>query len=158
MPPPPTSTLYTLSLHDALPIFEGRRLDERDADASSPSVVLVDQPWARRFFPGQSAVGKRLKGGGCSTCPWTTADRSEEHTSELQSRLHLVCRLLLEKKNSTASGCADARPPTPGGRTACTSPRSPTSCAGSSAAPPGNLSYSTPASAPPLRTGGRACP
>src|SRR6185369_6286032 len=31
-----------------------------------------DQAWARRFFPGQSAVGKRLKGGGCSTCDWTT--------------------------------------------------------------------------------------
>src|SRR2546429_4411934 len=31
--------------------------------------------------------------------------RSEEHTSELQSRLHLVCRLLLEKKKKTASGC-----------------------------------------------------
>jgi putative ABC transport system permease protein len=35
-------------------------------------VVVVDQAWARRFFPGQSAVGKRLKGGGCSTCDWTT--------------------------------------------------------------------------------------
>src|SRR2546429_5092438 len=31
--------------------------------------------------------------------PWRRASRSEEHTSELQSRLHLVCRLLLEKKN-----------------------------------------------------------
>src|SRR3989304_6094868 len=31
--------------------------------------------------------------------PWSTRSRSEEHTSELQSRLHLVCRLLLEKKN-----------------------------------------------------------
>src|SRR5205809_1746095 len=122
MPPPPTSTLYTLSLHDALPIFEGRRLDERDADASSPSVVLVDQPWARRFFPGQSAVGKRLKGGGCSTCPWTTADRSEEHTSELQSRLHLVCRLLLEKKNTTTSGPSDTRPSSAAGRFASPSP------------------------------------
>src|SRR2546429_7175303 len=36
-------------------------------------------------------------------CPWRSKGerRSEEHTSELQSRLHLVCRLLLEKKNNT---------------------------------------------------------
>src|SRR2546429_1915227 len=33
---------------------------------------------------------------------WSLKERSEEHTSELQSRLHLVCRLLLEKKKSTA--------------------------------------------------------
>src|SRR2546429_5612883 len=39
--------------------------------------------------------------------PWRTrAARSEEHTSELQSRLHLVCRLLLEKKKTTASRTA----------------------------------------------------
>ena len=50
----------------------GRLLDARDAVTTSDSVVVVDEPWARRFFPGQSAVGKRLKGGGCSTCPWTT--------------------------------------------------------------------------------------
>src|SRR2546429_871221 len=35
--------------------------------------------------------------------------RSEEHTSELQSRLHLVCRLLLEKKKATASSCSTPR-------------------------------------------------
>jgi hypothetical protein len=35
-------------------------------------VIVVDQARARRFFPGKSAVGKRLKGGGCSTCDWTT--------------------------------------------------------------------------------------
>ncbi len=51
---------------------EGRLLDARDSSLTSASVVVVDEPWARRFFPGQSAVGKRLKGGGCSTCPWTT--------------------------------------------------------------------------------------
>src|SRR2546429_6553285 len=38
--------------------------------------------------------------------PYPYAKRSEEHTSELQSRLHLVCRLLLEKKNKTCSACA----------------------------------------------------
>src|SRR2546429_342661 len=39
----------------------------------------------------------------CSGCHWCHSSRSEEHTSELQSRLHLVCRLLLEKKKIVAS-------------------------------------------------------
>src|SRR5205809_1753356 len=43
---------------------------------------------------------------GATRCAWRL--RSEEHTSELQSRLHLVCRLLLEKKNSEASKRRDA--------------------------------------------------
>src|SRR2546429_2604864 len=42
------------------------------------------------------------------------AARSEEHTSELQSRLHLVCRLLLEKKKLAASPPRPAQPPPPG--------------------------------------------
>src|SRR5262245_33603994 len=53
-------------------LVEGRLFDARDAATDSASVVVVDQAWARRFFPGQSALGKRLKGGGCSTCDWTT--------------------------------------------------------------------------------------
>src|SRR5256885_9983926 len=68
-----TTEIYTLSLHDALPI-------------SAPS----GRP-ARRSAPGSpSRSGRRP---GC---------RSEEHTSELQSPCNLVCRLLLEKKNKTA--------------------------------------------------------
>src|SRR2546429_6825757 len=43
----------------------------------------------------------------------TFPKRSEEHTSELQSRLHLVCRLLLEKKNNTTSPVASQRMHTP---------------------------------------------
>src|SRR5437870_10720081 len=65
---PATTEIYTLSLHDALPIFARRDL----------------------LPPGVSSA--RLHGGG------RTIPRSEEHTSELQSRGHLVCRLLLEKK------------------------------------------------------------
>src|SRR6266704_6973535 len=61
-----TTEIYTLSLHDALPI--------------SPNVV----PWA----PGPHFMTDSLA-------------RSEEHTSELQSRFDLVCRLLLEKKKRT---------------------------------------------------------
>src|SRR2546422_8536985 len=65
-----TTEIYTLSLHDALPI-------------SGVDPVLDE------LLPQRVAVdAEDLRG----------AHRSEEHTSELQSRLHLVCRLLLEKK------------------------------------------------------------
>ena len=59
-----------------LTLLEGRLLDERDAqqsiEAENLLSVIVDRAWARRFFPNESAVGKRFKGGGCATCPWTT--------------------------------------------------------------------------------------
>src|SRR5689334_23603490 len=60
-----TTEIYTLSLHDALPIW-----------------------WS----PTSSADFRD------AVCKWTKPARSEEHTSELQSQFHLVCRLLLEKK------------------------------------------------------------
>src|SRR2546429_2750036 len=74
-----TTEIYTLSLHDALPIF-----------------ALAD------FAVGRSRLGfalRRFETKLQRLWPW----RSEEHTSELQSRLHLVCRLLLEKKKNTVS-------------------------------------------------------
>ncbi len=43
------------------PLLEGRAFDDRDG-AASPSVVVVDQSFARRFFPGESVLGKRIKG------------------------------------------------------------------------------------------------
>ena len=52
--------------------LEGRLLNDRDGLADGPSVVVVDRAWAKRFFPDSSAVGKRLRGGGCTACPWTT--------------------------------------------------------------------------------------
>ena len=55
-----------------LTLVDGRLLDERDAAEQATSSVMVDRAWARRFFPGESAVGKRLREGGCTTCPWTT--------------------------------------------------------------------------------------
>src|SRR5215208_2730586 len=67
-----TTEIYTLSLHDALPI----RRRHYDVVEAGP-------------------VGEQQRRGG---------DRSEEHTSELQSRGHLVCRLLLEKKNHARTG------------------------------------------------------
>src|SRR5690348_17954126 len=69
-----TTEIYTLSLHDALPISAG-------AVAGAVFTGLVD-PDARG-----RGLGTRL-----------LTHRSEEHTSELQSPVHLVCRLLLEKK------------------------------------------------------------
>src|SRR2546422_8469149 len=73
-----TTEIYTLSLHDALPISikQGRA----DAVLAGGTDAL-----ARLTFSGFN----QLK---------LMDQRSEEHTSELQSRLHLVCRLLLEKK------------------------------------------------------------
>src|SRR5690349_22200931 len=72
---PATTEIYTLSLHDALPIWRlGRRLG---------------QTGPRPQLPGHSAAP-----GQDPERP----ERSEEHTSELQSRRDLVCRLLLEKK------------------------------------------------------------
>src|SRR3712207_8877910 len=79
-----TTEIYTLSLHDALPIYEHLctlRLLSR-AEAASPPAPTVpkwDHKEQRPSWP------LRLP-------------RSEEHTSELQSRQYLVCRLLLEKK------------------------------------------------------------
>src|SRR2546422_5410904 len=72
-----TTEIYTLSLHDALPI----------SFLSVP--VLYAAPGARGKPIGVINLTDRVGGDA----------RSEEHTSELQSRLHLVCRLLLEKKN-----------------------------------------------------------
>src|SRR3712207_7673787 len=76
-----TTEIYTLSLHDALPI-SGRRPDRPDllcrADLRGGSGELRPRPRQARPRRG----------------PY----RSEEHTSELQSRQYLVCRLLLEKK------------------------------------------------------------
>lgn len=55
-----------------LTLVEGRLLDERDVAGDTIPSIMVDRAWARRFFPRESAVGKRLREGGCTTCPWTT--------------------------------------------------------------------------------------
>jgi putative ABC transport system permease protein len=55
-----------------LTLLEGRLLDERDTRGPNLEAVVVDRAWARRFFPSESAVGKRFREGGCTTCPWTT--------------------------------------------------------------------------------------
>src|SRR5207302_8940185 len=89
-PAPPE--LYTLSLHDALPIFAANvPIDGADIAAQLAIPVeragMVLAPFAVRGPEIEFGVGRHQR-----------RDRSEEHTSELQSRENLVCRLLLEKK------------------------------------------------------------
>jgi putative ABC transport system permease protein len=59
-----------------LKLLEGRLLDDRDArlqlEQQALLWVVVDSAWAGRFFPNESAVGKRFRSGGCTECPWTT--------------------------------------------------------------------------------------
>ncbi len=55
-----------------LTLLEGRLLNESDAQTPDLEFVVVDRAWARRFFPNASAVGKRLREGGCTSCPWTS--------------------------------------------------------------------------------------
>src|SRR2546422_8551033 len=85
-----TTEIYTLSLHDALPICAGK------AEKSLPTQLPGhdNRPLqAAGFGPRPRAQSQ----GPAARLRHIVA-RSEEHTSELQSRLHLVCRLLLEKK------------------------------------------------------------
>src|SRR5207237_10156160 len=91
---PHTTQTYTLALHDALPICRCSRGGGSDAPGSisrcrrtlrTPATSSCTALSSSRPRPPASAI----------------TPRSEEHTSELQSHLNLVCRLLLEKKNKT---------------------------------------------------------
>src|SRR3989449_8056846 len=81
-----TTEIYTLSLHDALPILESLKITPKAALSRAISGIR------------QSTLIINLPGSVKGVRECLAAVRSEEHTSELQSRLHLVCRLLLEKK------------------------------------------------------------
>src|SRR3712207_7059652 len=84
-----TTEIYTLSLHDALPICQ---LRDQPVDGRHPD----RRPRPRGPAVGDPAPGlPRARTRGAAHRPRA---RSEEHTSELQSRQYLVCRLLLEKK------------------------------------------------------------
>src|SRR5207253_10945475 len=95
----PTTEIYTLSLHDALPICSGRC--EKSAGGFPARASEVDP---RKIY--SSAVHDRFRHlvssdrGALRGNAVAARVRSEEHTSELQSRGHLVCRLLLEKKKN----------------------------------------------------------
>src|SRR3712207_8133311 len=80
-----TTEDYTLSLHDALPIWTPTGARSRStSDSTSPSAPTGIAPSPRASHSEVTPFSR---------------SRSEEHTSELQSRQYLVCRLLLEKKN-----------------------------------------------------------
>src|SRR5206468_11772304 len=94
----PTTGFYTLSLHDALPIFP---------EAAQGALALQVRAGEENLVAGADAFETRRRveveracvarvGAGCLA----PVARSEEHTSELQSRSDLVCRLLLEKKKT----------------------------------------------------------
>src|SRR5690606_41901158 len=93
---------YALSLHGALPIYgrsdRGGLSTHRPMGVSALCAVCLPAgvPGARQG--GAPAAGGRETGGAAVDQPRAGA-RSEEHTSELQSRENLVCRPLLEKKN-----------------------------------------------------------
>src|SRR3712207_7480438 len=80
-----TTEIYTLSLHDALPICSWPSAWRR-----APPTWSTTSPTGRPTAPIPSSAA---------------AQRSEEHTSELQSRQYLVCRLLLEKKKNNQQSC-----------------------------------------------------
>src|SRR3712207_7265900 len=78
-----TTEIYTLSLHDALPI---------SSPAGASKFLLTEQSQIFWIFRAVAKIDQAVL-------------RSEEHTSELQSRQYLVCRLLLEKKKKNTTVC-----------------------------------------------------
>src|SRR5207244_12120690 len=100
---PPTSLLYPLSLHDALPICSACSPAHRRCSSSSTR-SRCSCSWSRstRFSCSSISARSSTFRSKCSgrASPAFPPGRSEEHTSELQSPDHLVCRLLLEKKKS----------------------------------------------------------
>src|SRR5690606_42121031 len=82
-----SSQIYTHSLHDALPICPRRSWSTCSAPRPGPDSAMPMWNPCMSMVPAPAS-------GGCIAC----SPRSEEHTSELQSRENLVCRLLLEKK------------------------------------------------------------
>src|SRR5207247_9104166 len=95
--PPPPSGISTLSLHDALPIWlAGADHRSRRSRAREPQDRVEARADRRRARRAPLRLARRQ----AREVERDRADdaRSEEHTSELQSRVDLVCRLLLEKK------------------------------------------------------------
>src|SRR5437899_6402762 len=88
---PATTDIYTLSLHDALPICTDR------CELSAVSILVKGARARMQSWPSSHITILWVQRRSIFT-------RSEEHTSELQSLRHLVCRLLLEKKNTAGTG------------------------------------------------------
>src|SRR5207248_11691893 len=101
---PTTYVIYTLSLHDALPIYHvGRKTAHGGIEVLHRAVEIISfdrdsvfRPFELRLESEKILVRLQLR-------ITFNHDRSEEHTSELQSPYDLVCRLLLEKKKKKKS-------------------------------------------------------
>src|SRR3712207_8969328 len=89
-----TTEIYTLSLHDALPI------SAESAGVSVSGARVVGGCWSSALVHPSGSSPSRSRHASAMAAS-TSLVRSEEHTSELQSRQYLVCRLLLEKKNKS---------------------------------------------------------
>src|SRR5206468_8750444 len=96
---PATTQIYTLSLHDALPISRGSSFKNLAASLPRKSWPCAWTSPSRK----SAAPAKLLRLPSPSRRQSAKRKRSEEHTSELQSRSDLVCRLLLEKKKNKKS-------------------------------------------------------
>src|SRR5690606_41756195 len=101
---PSHSDIYTLSLHDALPIcgdadpqLGSKRSPVHPAPVGADP-FLVDLATRSRWAKVEQITDPGEEKHDAGTKPPPFGGRSEEHTSELQSRENLVCRLLLEKK------------------------------------------------------------
>src|SRR5699024_12559364 len=94
----PPTYIYTLSLHDALPILNWKK-----------AIHTCVWKWLAVFFvmfsPFMMTIATAAIPVYRSQYSLPFCCRSEEHTSELQSRFDLVCRLLLEKKNNNMQNC-----------------------------------------------------
>src|SRR5437016_12073899 len=95
----PPTVIYTLSLHDALPISE---LRDRGIRQHALQVPLLQRDGGREQGREGPDSGDGRAAERRQREQHVAARRSEEHTSELQSLTNLVCRLLLEKKNTSS--------------------------------------------------------
>src|SRR5687767_15708747 len=94
------TAIYTLSLHDALPILPVTLARSAPAIGTHMSrAVNLSPAWAA--IDARPAVASDTASSAKRTSKAPFRTRSEEHTSELQSLAYLVCRLLLEKKKLT---------------------------------------------------------
>src|SRR5207302_4124515 len=96
--------IYTLSLHDALPISThplataAIYYNDNAGIRAMAGAVAWQRRWPLMPAPTETLISVGLKDQSGRFLPGLIVGRSEEHTSELQSRENLVCRLLLEKK------------------------------------------------------------
>src|SRR5690606_40104746 len=103
LPRTSTSAIYTLSLHDALPIFHNGGSENISEAQVLDAVRILNRDFRKQNADVNNVVSQFQSIAGDVEIEFALAKvapngRSEEHTSELQSRENLVCRLLLEKK------------------------------------------------------------